>query len=287
MARIEKKFEIREKTLRRLLQGKGKFYEKMILVNEEKCREMTIRKYKELHGNSGSGFSSGKDFTSVSPLVKIQHFLLFESNHTARGCISVVFDCLGHAAFYAFLARFVQTSAVAFSSSINTNLFYVVVMGAGVVLMRANGYIWSHVDRKSYDLVKFEMHNRAKLGYLDARVLAYLKDTALGSFFNLLSFYLIYIGVSYFYHHLAGMYEIYLEAWWVRVEADAAVFLSEGEVVTCATIQKHLTPRVLSYVCLDSEEWSFADCLFHGFFCLLSALVMHMVGTSFLGALDN
>lgn len=287
---LEKSFERRERTIQRLLdhQRRGTLFESMIRFNEERSKEITKEVKQRQENRESDSSSNGKDFVQVSSLVLIKNLLLFETYVTTRGFIALTADCFAHVTFHGLLTTILKMIATALSPSISIDKFYLIVMGTGLALMRVIGFIWKYLDRKSYDVAKFEMHNRMKLGYLDARFFAYLKGTRLASSLNIVGFYLCYIGASYFYDMWLEVYGNYLDHWWSQIESDLRAFLSEGESVSCQTIQKyreamqHHNPWLLSCICSEDWVWSILEeCLPHGLIFLLSILTISLLGGSF------
>jgi hypothetical protein len=167
--------------------------------------------------------------------------------------------------------------------------FHVLLLFSGMTLMRANGYLWFWLDNRSYNLVKFEMHNRAILKYPDARLLSYLKrTTALNGALTMISFYSAYTGVQYFFYRWQEtLYSSPLDGWYKQIFVEATALLAKNETFTCETMWQ-LPPTsfyrsILGYcLCADSPDWNIIYSLFSLCVCLLSAKAMSKLGQDFL-----
>jgi hypothetical protein len=319
MARIEKRFEMRDNTFQRIVKGKRKSYTAMLRSQEDASREMTIKAYNNRDGTKEACLI-GKDLAKASPVERIWWIFLFESHHTTEGILAVVLNCVGFSSFYAVLERLLNW--IMDQTSLSENMFHFMVICVGAAMMRANGYLWFWLNVESYNLVKFEMHNRANLHYLDARLLARMKGTLLSSLFNLFSFYGTYIGVAFFYYKWMDIY-LYdpLEDWYDEVidevdsvlseepdetcdaidfycsldacygGAEAATFMSEQSTVTCEAIEKLVTSvyrrRFAYYLCNCDDDWTEVAFAYHMLMLLSAAIAMHIVlGMNFLKACD-
>ena len=283
MERIQKKLEMRERKLRRLLRGKGKLYAKMMMANEQKCRDLTINKYKHSHDPSETAVPD-EAFLFDHSFDQMQRLLLFELYHSAPALFCAVCGCLAYASSFLCLSKVLEIMAYhsTIVATIGTDLFYVLVTLVGLVLMRLSGYIWSWTGHESYDLVKFEMHNRANLGYLDTRLMAFLKKKKFSGAMSLLSFNVTYTGASFFYYKLMErLFTTDLEDWWSGIEMEVKERLPRSEKITCDAVYEYVEPsyrRMIAYIVCFDGDWSKSTVVFHFVMCLLFVWAMRYGG---------
>jgi hypothetical protein len=288
---IEKKLEMREQRLRRLVRGNRKSYERMLRAKEDASREFVLQG--RISEQNGSHRSQSTRRVTASPLQQIWDFLQFESHLTLAGILSVLFYCTAHLSFHILFEAFVKWAATATNSFMDERCVHVLLIFFGMALMRANGYLWFWLDSRSYNLVKFEMHNRAILKYPDARLLSYLTSTtALNGALTMISFYSAYTGIQYFYYRWQETYyNAPLDVWYNQTLLEATALLAENETFTCETmLQLPPTPfyrSILGYfLCLDCPDDDILNILFPLGICLLSAKAMSKLGQDFWQSCD-
>jgi hypothetical protein len=284
---------MREQRLRRLVQGNLKSYERMLRAKEDASRECVLQGLQGRISEKDGSHRSKSTRAAASPLQQIWDFLLFESHFTLTGILSVIFYCTAHMSFHHLFEALIKWAATASRSFMDERFFHVLLIFAGISLMRANGYLWFWLENRSYNLVKFEMHNRAILNYPDARLLSYLTSTtALNGALTMISFYSAYTGIQFFFFSWEDTgYNIHLDGWYNQTKLEATVLLAENETFTCETmLQLPPTPfyrSILGYVlCLDCPDWNTIMIIFPLCVCLLSAKAMSKLGQDFWQSCD-
>uniref|UniRef100_A0A7S2UPP0 Uncharacterized protein n=1 Tax=Attheya septentrionalis TaxID=420275 RepID=A0A7S2UPP0_9STRA len=240
LARMQRKFAVRDKVLKRLSRGiDNQKYIKFLRENEEAARREAMRRVKrsgqqrkkerqKIRQEAGSPpheivispkRSNTRDLTlpdevdntethkethadaepPVSSFQDIFHGLkriaLFDLYYGVPGHVVILLFCVAHISIYEGL----YTATAEITKKVkNQNLVYGVVLLVGLTLSRASGYLWSWINEEKRECVRFDMHNRLRLGTYDARLLRWFRrHTHFKIAVNTLSLYLCFIGVAY------------------------------------------------------------------------------------------
>jgi len=138
----------------------------------------------------------------------------FEIQQSLPGIASLIIYCIAHSSSYELISNLVYEAVEyisIYTTTSNTEITHETSIFAGLLLLgcllaRGTGLIWDFVGTLAYRRVKFQYHNRLRMGAIDARGLHWLHqhvgEAALG-FMNVISFYLCYIGVVFFVNRLA------------------------------------------------------------------------------------
>ena len=262
--RIRKHFEERDRRLRRMLIGKRRIYELSLMQQEQAVRSLCVESYRVKHHQAKNhplgGNKTREDGTlGLSSRAQVKHNILFECQHSRTGVLIVLFYCLGNVTFYFLLLALLNYIYGLCQEYINGNLFDFLTCVSGVVMMRWTGYLWCFVEKETFDLVKIEMHNRERLGYLDAKVVRCLRGTRVKSFLNLLSFYLVFVSIHELYDD--GVDKLFLapiQQWYSSVIDDLGDLMSDGgEHATCTSFLKYIPNKsrgmIAYHLCMNDS----------------------------------
>ena len=284
-ARLRKHFEKRDRRLNKMLIGKRKMYEISLLQQEQAVRQYSIesfklqRKQQQQSGKNNSSVELGLSFTT-----QLWHNLvLFESHHSVRGLLIISMYCLSSAAFYFMLDILMNhLYQVVFANLFSTSTYYVMLFAMSVGTMRLTGYLFEWTDRETFEFVKFEMHNREKLGYFDARIRRYFRHTScptrkrMQSYLNFFSFYIAYYAVlQLHYNVITNVLFPPIEAWYKSNEASLIDVFEEQDIpFTSATCDSYLefsksirnmseTTAMIQYQLCTDKEWQIVQNAYH------------------------
>jgi hypothetical protein len=235
--RLERKLEIREETLKRLSEGKSEAYVKMLRHHEEAAKQQKIKEHGRKLTEKGSprGSQTKKMDASIATseslptdtglLGEVRRFLLFEGYHSGQAVAVILFSSVVGIAIYDMMDNMMRQIAGLSAPYVNIHQFHALLIVFGAVVMRTTGYIWWWLQGDSFACVKFELHNRHKLGHWDARLMHYLSRSGktLANCLNIICFYSLYIGISYFYYLAMDMllWDT-LVAWFKLIAKEAA-----------------------------------------------------------------
>jgi hypothetical protein len=235
--RQERKFEIRDEILDRLSEGKSEAFVEMLRHHEEAARQRKRKKYGRKLTEKGSPRGSHTKIMDASAgtsesmptdtglLDEVRRFLLFEGYHSGQAFALIILSSIAGLAVYEMMYYSVLEMIGLSAPYVNIDQFHALLIVFGLVGMRTTGYCWRWLLEDSYECVKFELHNRQRLGYWDARLMNYLYRSrkTLVSCLNILAFYSAYIGISYFYTKVMNvLYWGPLLVWFEEIKMEAA-----------------------------------------------------------------
>lgn len=127
------------------------------------------------------------------------HQLQFEFYHFFPSILGVVFYCVAHISIYELINN-VMLHSLKYKDDTNDHRFeYMCMILLGLALPRFTGGAWKWLNDDLYNGTRFEMHNRLRLGLLDAKIqLWFKKHKSFRDFVDLISVYFVYIGVVYY-----------------------------------------------------------------------------------------
>ena len=238
----------------------------------------------------------------------IQHFqrqLLWEGYHSTEASWTVIWYSVGHLSFY-YMVETTCTCIKKYLGCHNSNhddqketIFYALLIGFGLLWMRLHGYLWDWLPSlASYRLVLFHVHNRRRLGYWDAKIMARFQqywpraNVMLGT----VAFYCVYLGTMHFYYKLWHLYEVQLWEYYTALETvwkqelheqhpRRSAFATTGSTTPGCDAFAALSPvwrgATAQWVChqfRQDESLPGLSLLFHGITLLVSLTAMAMVG---------
>jgi hypothetical protein len=245
------------------------------------------------------------------PVLYAWWWVLFELTYTAPAAFKMVVVCLCHLFFFGVLdtlSRILYHSL--FVATIRQEFFSLFQIFLGLCLLRVNGSLWTNLDADTYNIVKFDMHNRRHLGFTDAKLLSFFKSSCYGSAGNLFGFYLVYMGSSQIYSRQFIFILRFLETWYLQKKetiiqdqnlqeedlhfysfyGNNAVY-SEDVSNTCKFVVQHVHPSVqwwFSYCCNDpSQEWKALDMMLYTMGLLVVTVIAATVGINILEICDD
>jgi hypothetical protein len=143
----------------------------------------------------------------ASWLQRLRDVVVFEVFATIPAILSLILHCVAHLGIFDVLEIILhQLKHLTYSSTTNrsTDLMYLAIVVFGILLTRISGYLYWWCSDQDYKCVKFAMHNRFKLGMLDAKILAWIRQyDMLRCAVYTVGYTLIYLGVTHFYARLA------------------------------------------------------------------------------------
>jgi hypothetical protein len=273
----------RDRRLRRMLVGKRKVYEMGLMRQEESARRSSVRAYlpeSSLLEDSHSSYFS---------LETMWHDVLFERHHTMHATTVIIIYSFVTTAFYLLLdssANYIKTWLCA-----RPDVYYLGMFILGVLILRLSGNLWDWLDEESYGLVKLELHNRERLGYVDAKLHRWLRGTSLKSFANLLGFYLAYWALYNLYFVALDLVAINpLMAWYSAKEVELRNdLLPEGVTATCDSYLEYMPNKytgMVTYQLCSDLDWSIVQNIFHFIVFVVTVTVYAMLGESFVESVD-
>jgi hypothetical protein len=284
-----------------------------LMQQERLVREWNIVQLRSSHGgqqqlsqdddtvDASPSKSSSSSFTTftTSKLQLLWHNVLFERHHTMNAAAVVSFFCASNAAFYFLLDAAVNQ--IKSSLSIKEEVyFYLGTCAIAIALMRLSGDLWDWLDKESYNLVKFELHNRESLGYRDAKLFRWLRGyTLLKSCLNMLSFYLLYSSIVNLYY--VGMDKLAINPlleWYGVVGRELKDLMPDhggggADVVvtsqSCDSYLEYIPDRLRGgmahRLCAD-EDLTIVQNAYHVAMFLGTAAIYTMLGENFIESLD-
>ena len=213
--RLERQFEIREETLKRLSEGKSEAYVEMLRHHEEAVRQQKRKEYWRKDTENGSPRGShtqkmdARVITSESLptdnvfFKEVRRSLLFEGYHSGQAVTIILLSSIVGSGIYDMVKTCSLVIAHLSAPYVNIHQFHALLIVFCLIAVRKTGWMWSWLEEyDSYECVKFELCNRLELGYWDARLMHYLSRSgkALATCLNLICYYSMYVGISYFYY---------------------------------------------------------------------------------------
>jgi hypothetical protein len=302
LERVRGRLDQRARLLGRLTVQTSVAYRDMMIARENDARTFCL----ESHGIAldEDTRSTGHGTLAVSHGSRIldaaKNHLLFEGSHALEALWNITWYSLGHLAVYMGLDA--TSKLVRAYLGIAEGKFHVFLMSFAMMTIRLNGYIWQWQGRNSYQLVKFDFHNRQMLNMWDASLMSKLHRDyeAINEFISILAYYLVFISLSHFYNKVWAAYEMWITwgythmelQWTKRLEEIGASFEScdswqstvcpEGD--ECSSFFRQILEscltRVMTFLCLQFSDPAFPvpSILFHWLFCGLSFLAIGVFG---------
>ena len=309
--RIQRTFALRNKILERLSKVKHPAYLNVLRDNEITVRLNTLNR-RRLDRSRESDNDNDEDddlldaYRLVDELKAVNkknwlpklcggRFTIECFQGLPAGLLIVVY-LIANLHFYNIISTVVWLVDVAMAPYISDAKMDMLWLGAAYIIMRATGYIWLYVDDQSYLAVKFDLHNRARLRYWDARILAYFNQhVKLACLLNLAAFYIVSVVVGEWTEYLCALHitkpmtlwykDIIAEAYKLAAASPDALSstidsLSECEAVA-TFIEAPIRRLFASYMCRCSDS-SFISLPLNIILCVIFGTLQGMLGWSFL-----
>lgn len=125
----------------------------------------------------------------------VQRSFLFERYHTAPGAAALLVYIVAHSSCYDFIHQLYMHLFFNFS---NHHLVYGLTFVVGVLLLRVTGSIWNWCSCDLYYGVKFDLHNKIRLGDIDAKIIRWIqKRKRIQQLLSILGIYMCFISVEF------------------------------------------------------------------------------------------
>jgi len=207
--KLRKSFERREKELRRLSLG-NKGYRIYLSRQEELVQQHSYNRLSRDPKISPSnkpiadenfvesGFQTDRGSGPASQLSitdNVQRRFLFERYHTAPGIVTLLIYIIAHVSCYDALHQLFINSFFRYSYY---KLAYLISFVVGIFLLRLTGSIWNWGTVSLYEGVKFDLHNKLRLGDIDIKFIRWVnKRKRLQQFLSIIGIYLCFISVEF------------------------------------------------------------------------------------------
>jgi hypothetical protein len=185
-------------------------------------------------------------------------YFLFDLKRTSKGSLYILLDCISLCAFFATIEAFYGFFHKYFNKSV-LNLLKIVV---GLAVLRWNGQMFTWTSEQDEQK---SWHGKKKANQAT-------KQTPLNSMLNLISYWTIYSGVSYFFYKIENDVTRNLESYYVKIELNAEVMFEDAliprEIVdfTCKDWKGNGLPAFQSLIghtiCSWGGNWSEVSCLY-------------------------
>jgi hypothetical protein len=257
---LERQFQKRERLLNRISKGKNKTFVRQILEREHLVRRQAFDALllaevgdeaekkdlcKRLEEEKGSALES--HLLEKSPRRSFSHrfydYLIFEMNSVVPAVFSLVIHSIVHISIYdglnsCLLAVKKMVAKSGESPEIDSYLFGTAFF-LGFILIRFTGDLYWWLSDKDYDLVKFDFHNRRRLGYWDARILSTVRvRKILRVSMYVIGYNLCYLATSEFQFTMERFFdqrkEIIENLPSVKFQIDQGICLAAREESFCA-----------------------------------------------------
>mmetsp|Transcript_13638 Transcript_13638/g.20762 ORF Transcript_13638/g.20762 Transcript_13638/m.20762 type:complete len:404 (-) Transcript_13638:53-1264(-) len=230
---LEKKFALRGEILERIGKGKNDAHIKMLREHEELVRAEAFRlldqdekensqKDEKLTRDSKTPVATtptkenGKeDYShtttsknendegnhtdtrrSISFFTRFKHLMLFETCLGLPAFLSIAFYCSGHLAFYEVV--YCIMGEISRNCNISYDWVCVAAIFLSLLLLRISGGLWEWSSLENHAMAKFELHNRIRLGYWDAKLhLWFRKRRRLKLIIQFASLYMCCAGIGH------------------------------------------------------------------------------------------
>lgn len=200
--KLRKSFERRDRDLRRLSLG-NKGYRIYLSRQEELVQQHAFNRYadpktlnqKDISANYQVEESCAISERKHSITYNVQRRLLFERYHTAPGVATLLIYIIAHVSCYDALHQLFMNSFFNFSYH---RLAYFLSFVVGIALLRLTGSIWNWGTASLYEAVKFDLHNKLRLGDFDIKFIRWInKRKRLQQFLSIIGIYLCFISVEF------------------------------------------------------------------------------------------
>lgn len=142
-------------------------------------------------------FKSQPKTARTNALPVIARLARFEFYHTSGGFVTLVLYCLAHISLYELVSNiFLECTRYTQQSQ---QVVYSAVFAFALILSRLSGGIFAWVGEDTYTSIKFDVHNRLRLGDVDVLIMRWFRrHRAIKHTCDIVSLYLCFMSVSYF-----------------------------------------------------------------------------------------
>mmetsp|Transcript_13610 Transcript_13610/g.22534 ORF Transcript_13610/g.22534 Transcript_13610/m.22534 type:complete len:405 (+) Transcript_13610:137-1351(+) len=215
--RLQHKFAMRDSLLKRMGKGKDASYVSILvhhesLVQAEAFQLLNLEQKKESKKTKATAqdlpntvivTKQEVSSTSTSPSSSLRNMLIFEARFTLPGLVALLLYCSAHmAAFEATQCLVMELTRIQVLKD-SENMFHLGCIVAGLAVIRLTGGVFEWVSVKRHKMAKFDLHNRIRLNYTDAKLHSWFRQhKPLGFFIDTIALYICLVGVDYFHEEL-------------------------------------------------------------------------------------
>jgi len=215
LRQLETEFRVRDKILRKLVKGIDPIYAQVLRDNEEAARKAKMlraqEKHKQLHSSPKFAVKSRSTDVAFSHKVKesngtlrllerIQMTFACDLYNTIPGAAHLLLYCLAHACCFQITDVCIAALTQNFQ---NQDAVYITLILVSILVLRMTGGMWSYLVYESYGRVKFDLHNRLRLGKVDAHVVMWFRQhPKIQTFVDLVAFYTSFLCISYLHERM-------------------------------------------------------------------------------------
>lgn len=233
--RLKHKFAFRDKLLKRMSEGKDTAVVQMLMHHEELMRgeafklleeEKILRmgkgedikdedeksngnQYVPENKNSSEKSNGYQNVTenknvpaSTSTITGIKSAFLFETRLAFPGLLTLICYCFTHLSAYQFVDSLIG-ECPQYLPMMSEDVFYALCIFMSLFLTRLTGGVWVWVNLERHEMAKFDLHNRVRLGYWDAKLhLWFRQHETIKFILDNFAIYVCLVGVAYFQFRL-------------------------------------------------------------------------------------
>ena len=145
----------------------------------------------------GIARGTGAAFSPRGRCNEARRHMLFELLYSLPAAVTMLAYCCTHVAIYEFVQS-VVADCLQLNEFDNQHLVYVCVFAVAVLMARVSGSLYEFTSDDEYNRVKFDMHNKLKLGDFDARILRRVKKyPTVKLLLDVTALYLTYISANH------------------------------------------------------------------------------------------
>mmetsp|Transcript_13611 Transcript_13611/g.22537 ORF Transcript_13611/g.22537 Transcript_13611/m.22537 type:complete len:406 (+) Transcript_13611:137-1354(+) len=215
--RLQHKFAMRDSLLKRMGKGKDASYVSILvhhesLVQAEAFQLLNLEQKKESKKTKATAqdlpntvivTKQEVSSTSTSPSSSLRNMLIFEARFTLPGLVALLLYCSAHmAAFEATQCLVMELTRIQVLKD-SENMFHLGCIVAGLAVIRLTGGVFEWVSVKRHKMAKFDLHNRIRLNYTDAKMhLWFRQHKTVKLLLDTIALYICLVGVAFFHYRL-------------------------------------------------------------------------------------
>jgi hypothetical protein len=211
LEQLEKEFARRDRLLQELVKGIDPAYARAMRENEQAVRKLQLQQLQRDEKQSRSWqqpLDAKTDELAIKTIGSFEYMrraLAFETHNTLPGAIIVVLNCVAHGCCYQAIIQVITAITADYDNQV---LVAVIIILFSIVLLRFSGGLWEYGSSETYERVKFDMHNRVRLGKLDALIMQWFyKRPNMYTFANLFAFFASYDSVVWLHERCLAVFD--------------------------------------------------------------------------------
>lgn len=210
LERLEKEFAGRDKLLQELVKGIDPAYARAMRENEQAVRKLKLQQLQrsEKQNQSSQPLNAKTDelaIKTIGSFERMRRALAFEIHNTLPGAIIVFLNCIAYGCCYQTIIQVITAITADYDNQV---WVAVIVILFSIVLLRFSGGLWEYVSSETYERVQFDMHNRLRLGKLDALIMQWFhKRPNMYTFVNAFAFFASYDSVVWLHERCLAAFD--------------------------------------------------------------------------------